>query len=152
MRVQKILPKEFEFYLADLDNILLVRSETDGSVTVRATRGNCPEERKAAFIRRLAVEGFIPDEYQWLSGCVDESNGVRWVKDHSWLEISPAVSRRSNRFMAKLLLAAGLIWIVMMRVLLVSHAGSSANAAHPSPIVSSSGPAGINPHFVEESR
>lgn len=125
MRVQKVLSKEFQFYLPDLDNIVLVKSHADGTVTVRATRENFSKERKAAFIRQLAVEGFIPDEYQWLSGSVDESNGIRWIKDHSWLEISPAVTRRSNRFMGKLFLAAGLIWVVMMRVLLVSHPNES---------------------------
>ncbi len=129
MRVQKVLTREFQFYIPDLDNIVLVRCDADGSVTVRATRGNCSEERKVAFIRRLAVEGFIPDEYQWLSGGIDESNGIRWIKDHSWLEISSAVTRRSNRFMGKLLLAASLIWVIMMRVLLVSHPNESAAKA-----------------------
>ncbi len=126
MRIQKVLSKEYQFYLPDLDNILLVKCEEDGTVTVRASKGNCSEERKVAFLRGLAAEGFIPDEYQLLSDCVDESKGIRWVKDYSWLRIAPEVTRRSNRFMIKLLLAASLMWIAMMRVLLVSHAQDSA--------------------------
>jgi hypothetical protein len=125
MRVQKVSPREFQFYIPDLDNIVLVNSHADGTVTVRATRGNCSEERKVGFIRRLATEGFIPDEYQCFSGPVDESQGIRWIKDHSWLKISPAVTQRSNRFMAKLLLAASIILIAMLRVLLVSHTSES---------------------------
>jgi hypothetical protein len=141
MRIQKVLPKEYQFYLPDLDNIVLVKCESDGTVTVRATKGNCSEERKGAFIRRLAAEGFIPDEYQWLSDRVDESKGVRWIKDHSWLEISPAVTKRSNAFMKKLLIGAGLFWIAMIRVLLVSHpetstAKATQKTARPPAIVS----------------
>ena len=129
MRVQKVLSKEFQFYIADLDNIVLVKSLADGTVTVRATKANCSDARKTAFIRHLASEGFIPDEYQWLSGSLDETKGIRWIKDYSWLKMSPVVKRRANRLMAKWLVAAGIIWLAMIRVLLVSHPGDSAGKA-----------------------
>ncbi|HWC58992.1 MAG TPA: hypothetical protein VHC44_04790 [Verrucomicrobiae bacterium] len=129
MRVEKVRSKEFQFYIPDLDNIVLVKSHADGTVTVRATKANCSDARKTAFIRRLAAEGFIPDEYQWLSGSIDETKGIRWIKDISWLKISPVIKQRSNRFMARLLVGAGIIWLAMMRVLLVSHPGHLAEKA-----------------------
>lgn len=142
MRSQKVRSKEFQFYFPDLDNIVLVNCHTDGTVTVRVTKGNFTEERKLTFIRRLAAEGFIPDEYQQFSGSVDESNGIRWIKDLSWLKISPAVTHRCNRFMGKLLLAAVLILIAMIRVLLVSHptaaAGKTVPRAVPSAVIANS--------------
>jgi hypothetical protein len=121
MRAQKVLAKDFQFYISDLDNIVLVECHEDETVTVRATKNNCPQERQISFIRKLAAEGFLPDEYQWFSGATDGSNGVRWIKDLSWLKIEPAVKKHSHRFMKRLFLAACVLWIAMMRILLVSH-------------------------------
>jgi len=121
MRAQKVLAKDFQFYLSDLDNIVLVECHEDETVTVRATKNNCSQERQISFIRKLAAEGFLPDEYQWFSGATDGSNGVRWIKDLSWLKIEPAVQKPSHRFMKRLFIAACVLWIAMMRVLLVSH-------------------------------
>jgi hypothetical protein len=120
MRAQKVLAKDFQFYLSDLDNIILVECREDETITVRATKNNCSEQRKITFIRGLAAEGFVPDNYQWFSGATDGSNGVRWIKDLSWLKIQPVVRKRSNRFMTRLLIAACVFCVAMMRVLLVS--------------------------------
>lgn len=121
MRAQKVLAKDFQFYFSDLDNIVLVECHEDETVTVRATKNNCSQERKISFIRKLAAEGFLPDNYQWFSGETDGSNGLRWIKDLSWLKVQPVVKKHSNRFMKRLLVAACIFWMVMMRVLLVSH-------------------------------
>jgi hypothetical protein len=126
MRAQKVLAKDFQFYLSDLDNIILVECREDETITVRATKNNCSEQRKITFIRKLAAEGFVPDNYQWFSGATDGSNGVRWIKDLSWLKIEPAVRKQSNRTMKRLLLAACVLWMAMMRVLLVSHDSEAA--------------------------
>jgi hypothetical protein len=121
MRAQKVLAKDFQFYFPDLDNIILVECHEDESVTVRASKNNVPDERKIFFIRKLAAEGFIPDSYQWFSGSMDGSSGLRWIKDYSWLKKNQeAVVRKSNRAMGKILVAAGLLWAVMIRILLVS--------------------------------
>lgn len=122
MRAQKVLAREFQFYFSDLDNLVLVESQRDESVTIRATKNNVSEQRKIFFIRKLAAEGFIPGSYEWFSGPTDGSGGVLWTKDLSWVEkTTVAVKRKSNRFMARLLIAAGLVWLTMMRVLLVSN-------------------------------
>jgi hypothetical protein len=125
MRAQKVLAKDFQFYIPDLDNILLVECHENESVTVRATRDNFSEERKVFFIRKLATEGFIPDYYQWFSGSTDGSHGIVWVKDYSWLKIHPAVTQRSNRFMCRLLFASCLLLLAMLRILLASGPGHS---------------------------
>ena len=121
MRAQKVLAKDFQFYFPDLDNIILVETQEDESVTIRVTRDNCSERRKIFFIRKLAAEGFIPDQYQWFSGATDGSSGVLWIKDYSWLKRWPVVTRTSNRFMRRLLVAACIFWIAIMRVLFVSN-------------------------------
>jgi hypothetical protein len=122
MRAQKVLARDFQFYFADLDNIILVECHEDESVTIRASKNNVPDERKISFIRKLAAEGFIPDDYQWFSGPTDGSNGLRWIKDYSWLkQTQKSANRRSNRAMAKILTAACVLWLAMMRILLVSN-------------------------------
>jgi hypothetical protein len=126
MRAQKVLARDFQFYFADLDNIILVECHEDETVTVRASKNNVPDERKISFIRKLAAEGFIPDDYQWFAGPTDGSNGLRWIKDYSWLEqTQKSANRRSNRAMAKILTAACVLWVAMMRILLVSNSPST---------------------------
>jgi uncharacterized pyridoxamine 5'-phosphate oxidase family protein len=120
MREQKILTKDFEFYFPDLDNMVLVESLEDGNVRVRFTKNNLSEKRKVFFIRELAAEGFIPDNYQWFSGSTIGSASVTWVKDYSWVKVPAAVTRRTNRVMRLLLVASCILWLAMMRVLIVS--------------------------------
>jgi hypothetical protein len=141
MRAQKVLAKDFQFYLSDLDNIILVECHEDETVTVRATKNNCSQERKTSFIRQLAAEGFLPDNYQWFSGATDGSNGVHWIKDLSWLKIQPMVRKRSNRFMKRLIIAACVLWVAMMRVLLVPH-DKEAAAKLPAPTMRADAAAG----------
>jgi len=128
MRAQKDLAKDFQFYLSDLDNIILVECHEDETVTIRATKNNCSQERQISFIRKLAAEAFLPDEYQWFSGATDGSNGVRWIKDLSWLKTRPPARKQANRFMKQMFVAACVLWIAMMRVLLVSHDHEAAGA------------------------
>jgi hypothetical protein len=126
MRKQKVLAKDFQFYFPDLDNIILVESHEDESVTVRASKNNMPEERKIFFIRKLAAEGFISDEYQWFSGSTDGTNGVLWIKDYSWLKTHAPSNRRANRVIGSFLVAACVLWVAMMRIVLVSHSNNTA--------------------------
>jgi hypothetical protein len=120
MRKQKVLAKDFQFYFPELDNIVLVECHEDETVTIRASKNNVPEERKIIFIRKLAAEGFIPDNYQWFSGSTDGFNGVLWEKDYSWLKIRRIPKDRANRFMARLLVASCILLIATMRVLIIS--------------------------------
>ncbi len=120
MREQKVLPKKFEFYFSDLDNLILVECTEDGSVLIRSTKNNFSEQRKIFFIRELAAEGFIPEHYEWFSGSAFGTHGIKWVKDCSWVKIPAAVVRRSNCFMKPLLPGACIFWLAVMRVVIVS--------------------------------
>lgn len=125
MREQKLLPKEFEFYIADLDNMLLVQCGEDGKVTIRCTKDNLSERRKVFFVRELAAEGFIPDEYQWFSETTTGSLRVQWLKDWSWVKVPETMTGRS----VKLLLAAFVFWLAAVRVAIVSYPPDSAATA-----------------------
>jgi hypothetical protein len=149
MREQKVLPKEFEFYFPRLDNMLLVECHEDSCVTIRMTKDNLSEKQKLFFVRRLAAEGFIPDEYQWFTGSTVGSFGVTWIKDQSWVKLPAVVLRRSNRFMKLLLVASCVLWIAMMRVVFVSP---PAPAADPSVNSSSSIAAGPAPDILNRFR
>ena len=56
--------QRYEFSFPDLDTLVQVE-ERAGAVLVRATRDTFSSARKEYFIRELAAEGFIPDEFQW---------------------------------------------------------------------------------------
>jgi hypothetical protein len=86
--------KSMEFCIQQPYNLLLVEEREDG-VTVRAAADDFNEERKGAFIRELAAEGFIADRYQWYSGSDSSGySGVTWIIDRSWLGNTPALMRR----------------------------------------------------------
>ena len=91
---------------------------------IRATRNTFNEERKLAFIRELAAEGFIADYYRWWPVIGQEHDmGVRWLVDYSWLELSEQMPARMRRFMLRLLGVAALLWLVLMTALFLRAAG-----------------------------
>jgi hypothetical protein len=62
MRAQTI-PKKAELSLQNPENLILVENTEDG-VIIRAARDNFCKQRKLLFIRYLAAEGYISDEFQ----------------------------------------------------------------------------------------
>ena len=128
MRAQKVVPRKFEFYLAELDNLILVENLEDGGVVVRATRDNVSDQRKMFFIRELANEGFIPDLFQWWNG---DACGLTWRVDRSWLSIPSLWRRRARKFMVKLLVLGGVLWLAAMRLVYVSQPGYSHGVTSP---------------------
>ncbi|HWD93420.1 MAG TPA: hypothetical protein VG938_13845 [Verrucomicrobiae bacterium] len=139
MRAQKVLARDFQFYFSDLDNIVLVECREDESVIIRATKNNVSDQRKTSFIRKLAAEGFIPDQYQWFSGSTGGSDGVLWIKDYSWLAAHRPSRKSANRFVGRLVAAASVLLICMMRVLVVSHHSPATVAQKTSPVIAASG-------------
>jgi hypothetical protein len=118
---QVICPDRMEFYFPDLDNHVLVEN-CEGTTTIRATRDNFSEKRKVFFVRRLALEGQIPDRYQWFP---EPNSGdflrVSWVIDRSWVGIDPDVRRRAARNVLRLVLFSVLIWALLLFSLLVTY-------------------------------
>src|SRR5438046_1359327 len=111
MRSEKLLSREYQFYLPDLDNSVLVQTIDEDNVIIRAARSNFPEQRKRAFIRRLSAEGFIPDRFQHFDGRVTDCPGLTWVIDFSHLRLDPRWAVQSRRFVVRLFLVVGLIWL-----------------------------------------
>ena len=113
----------FDFYVANLDTHVRVE-ESAGTVVVRVSRNTHSEGRKISFIRELAAEGFIPDEYYRhpLAGR-GAFHGARWEVDHAWLLPDPALAARARRQLAKTLLVATGLWLVLMGALFLGLLG-----------------------------
>jgi hypothetical protein len=114
MKLETSVPKRTEFYTRCPENFLLVENEKSG-VSIRAVYDNFSSRRKIFFIKELACEGFIPDEYQWFSdpddgGCF----GLRWLIDHSWLQAGGSVAHRAEDLCLKILLGGGICWVALM--------------------------------------
>jgi hypothetical protein len=129
----------YEFCFPTLDTLVQVEA-ADNAVVIRATRDTFSEERKARFIRELAAEGFISDDYRWsLPAASAEFRGVRWLVDFSWLKLHPMLIARTRRFMIRLLSGALLAWLMMIG--LVFLCGPKCLATSPAAAVS----AGVRP-------
>src|SRR5689334_24246105 len=101
MREPKASNKQFEFYFPDLDTHVRVEEAGD-EVVVSATRNAFSELRKVFFVRELAAEGFIPDEYQSFSGFGTLAwLKVRWLVDTSWVKATGVHAAIAERFMMR---------------------------------------------------
>jgi hypothetical protein len=120
MPAQLATPERFELYISDLDNHILVENH-GGPVLIHASRNNVSERRKASFVRYLAREGYIPDQYEWFcEPRPEEFCSVRWVVDRSWAESDPRIERRAwQRELGVTLL--GVTVFVMLRWWLSPH-------------------------------
>ncbi len=107
-----------ELHLPALNTHLLVEEFQDGLV-IRATLDSFSEERKVCFIRELQAEGFISDRYR----CFGDNRTykgppVEWLVGSSWLKLEhgPIATRR---FMIRLLVCAGFLWLLLISGLLL---------------------------------
>jgi hypothetical protein len=122
MQIQSALPCCYEFYFPEMDTLIQVETSA-AAVVIRASRNTFSERRKLSFIHELAAEGFIPEDYEWLSlAGAESSRGIRWLVDFTWLQIDPAMTARTRRFMVRVIAGAALLWLVMMTVLLLQPA------------------------------
>lgn len=113
----------YDFSFPELDTLVRVE-EADGAVVIRTTRDTFSEERKARFVHELAAEGFIPDEISWLpSAAPGTSGGVCWLVDHTCFMPGPEFAARTRRFMVRLLGASALLWLLVVGLAFLSHAG-----------------------------
>jgi len=141
MKTHTIDPESFEFYFPDRDTLISVENRTDG-VVIHATRDTFSEERKVCFIRELAAEGFIPDDYQWINerSSFSAHSAVRWLVDYSWCTLSSAAVAGTHRFMIKVLVGGALLWLILMASLFLSPAQHSlSNASRPITVSSNHG-------------
>jgi len=108
----------FEFSFPRSDTLASVVCTAD-EVVIRISRDALTEERKAAFVRELASEGFIPDHYRWLHSVSGRTSArIRWLVDPSWWMPHPAVAARTSRLVARVLASAALLWLGLMVMVL----------------------------------
>ena len=115
MATRLLHPRKTEFYNRSPENFLLVENHEDGSVVIRAALDNYSERRKSLFIHELASEGFIPDEYQFMTNVEEDGSlGARWVIDSSWLVVPPEVNSTAHRCVMIIVLSVFFIVAVMI--------------------------------------
>jgi hypothetical protein len=113
-------PPCYVFDFPRLDTVVAVEPSAD-RVVIRASRNSFSADRKACFIRELAAEGFIGEEYgsAWFSA----SGAVRWIVDAAGFMPDAAHLAATRRFMLRLLGSAMVSWLLLMGVLLAHQAG-----------------------------
>ena len=106
----------FEFCFIHHDYTLVRVEEEAGEVLIRATADTFNDHQKRCFVREIAAEGFIPDDFRWftLAGPESYSRGVRWVVDNSWLEHDGALLASTQRWIRRLLVPATLVWMIAL--------------------------------------
>lgn len=119
MKASLTSSRRFEFCFPELDTLVEVE-ETGHEVVIRATRDVFSVERKRAFVRHLAHEGFVSEEHLWYPGPGQCPHGaVRWLVDVAWLEPGPMARAISRRFMTRLFVAAGGLWLLLIWVFFI---------------------------------
>ena len=111
-------PRRAEFVHRRPDNRILVENGENG-VVIHATRNNFSPARKRAFVREIAAEGFIPDQFEWLvdSG-IENVPGLIWIIDGSGAQAHSIVKGMATRRIVRILAASGVLWLALMLLLL----------------------------------
>ena len=113
MRVQ-FVPEKATLSLRNPENLILVENSED-SVVIRAARDNFSERKKVCFIRYLAAEGFISDEFQGFGKSGSRrTTSISWVVDQDPLKCESAQLKRADRFMIQLFISASALWLALM--------------------------------------
>jgi hypothetical protein len=118
-----VVPARAEFFFRKPDNMILVEN-AGGEVTIRAAQDNFSARRKALFIRELAIEGFIPDHFQWFTDSdLTGLFGIKWIIDSSWCRVSPMQQKRSRGWLIRMYVWGSLSWLSVMGIVLkLAHA------------------------------
>ena len=118
MPAGSLLHQEWEFYLPEHDNHILVETEAE-MVLIRASRDNLSGRAKAFFIHHLAAEGYIPSRFEWYPEGGDLP-GVKWVVDRSWIKLDPKIAKRNERQVLKLLGYSIAVWAGIIAIVIFS--------------------------------
>ncbi len=106
-------PERYTFSFAALDTVLEVEPSPAG-VVIRASRAGFSAARQAHFIRVLAAEGFIGNDYLWRP-----AGDVRWIVDPSHFLPGPECFTQNRRRLWRVLGTAFALWLVLLVSLLV---------------------------------
>ncbi len=122
--------RQCEFYDFRTDNYLRVES-TSGSVVVRLMGDGLSPRERDVFIRKLALEGFIPDRYQWFHGSGQAIHQeINWIIDASWIRFEHKLKRFCVRycrpFVATTIVLALMVLLPCAGVRLIERQNSTA--------------------------
>jgi hypothetical protein len=83
----------------------------EGAVTVRATRNTFSALGKAAFVRGLVAEGFIPEDFSFAAVGEGKPAGrtVRWIVDPPWQKLDEAMAARTRRLVLRVTVPIGVL-------------------------------------------
>jgi hypothetical protein len=113
MRVQ-FVPEKAELALRSPKNLILVENNEDG-VVIHAARDNLSERGKACFIRYLAAEGFISDDFERFGKSGSRrTTSITWVVERDRAQRQPTRLERADRFMIQLFVSASVLWLALM--------------------------------------
>ncbi len=101
MRARVGIDSVYEISTRNPANLVVVES-LGRTVLIRAAHNNFSERRKAFLIRQLAAEGYIPDCYEMFTEEAPVA-GLTWVIDRSLVAMGPAATKRTRRFMHRLI-------------------------------------------------
>ena len=106
--------RRFEFSFPRSGTLASVECTAD-EVVIRTSRDMLSADRKAAFVRELAGEGFIPEHYRWLGHVGDHTSGrVHWLLDPDWWMPGPEAKARTSRLVVGVLTSSALLWVGLM--------------------------------------
>ena len=124
-------PTSFEFCFPQLDTLALVENRPE-EVIIRLTRDTFTEERKTCFVRELAAEGFIAEDFRWASARTYFSPcRVNWLIDRTWLKHDPLMIAKTHRAMVRLLAGGLLLWLALMTATLGGIIGADLSNSNP---------------------
>lgn len=110
--------RRFEFDYPILGTQVLVES-FDDEVVIRATKDTFTEPQKQAFIRNLALEGFVSESLRWTyTGRGYSAVRVRWLVDGRWA-VASAATERPRRTMTRIVVVASIAWFLLMTAILI---------------------------------
>jgi hypothetical protein len=114
MPAQVVCPERVELSIFRPDNFLLIENHAEG-VVIRVARDNFSAQGKSFLIRYLAVEGYIPERYQWFVDTNAASNsGLQWIIDPGLTKSREEGQRKALRQILHLILWAGVVWLALM--------------------------------------
>jgi hypothetical protein len=108
-------PRIFQFRFPKLGAFLKVEV-WDDSVIIRSTRNTFSALRKAAFVRELVAEGFIPEDFLWASIAGDETpnGGIQWLVEKPGFKQDEAMAERTRRTVLRLTAPVGLMLAIFI--------------------------------------
>ncbi len=113
--------QRYEFSFPSIDTVVEVETSAAG-VIIHASRDTFSETRRASFLRMLAAEGFIRDEFYWRS-----PDSVRWIVDSSWFMPDAACAAQTRRCMQRLIFSTMALWLLLLSCLVLQPGRARSN-------------------------